>query len=119
MFRFESSSLGRFGHAFLAFFDGTARAVHCAQAICMRARGDGLEVRVGIHSGEVERYTDSVQGVEVHMTSHIMSLAGTGEVWLSAPTMALPEGSGLTFSDMGEHELRGFEGPRRLYRLNP
>jgi class 3 adenylate cyclase len=74
-------------------------------------------VRIGIHSGEVERYTDSVEGVAVHMTSRIMSFAGAGEVWLSAPTVALLEGSGLTFSDAGEHVLKGFEGPRRLYRL--
>ncbi|HEX6035002.1 MAG TPA: hypothetical protein VFY83_11225, partial [Anaerolineales bacterium] len=69
------------------------------------------------HSGEVDLYTDSVQGVAVHMAYRIMSLAGPGEVWLSAPTVALLEGSGLTFVDIGEHELKGFEGLRRLYRL--
>lgn len=105
------------GDGFLALFDGTARAVHCGAVICKAAREDGLEVRVGIHSGEVERYPDSVQGVAVHMAARIMSLAGAGEVWLSAPTVALLEGSGLTFSDAGEYELKGFEDPRRLYRL--
>jgi class 3 adenylate cyclase len=70
-----------------------------------------------ILSGEVERYPDSVQGVAVHMAQRIMALAGPGEVWLSAPTVALLEGSGLSFSDAGEHKLKGFEGPRRLYRL--
>lgn len=74
-------------------------------------------MRVGIHSGEVERYPDSVQGVSVHMAQRSMSLAGPGEVWLSAPTVALLEGSGLTFSDAGEYDLKGFEGARRLYRL--
>lgn len=105
------------GDGFLALFDGTARAIHCAAAICKVARQDELEVRVGIHTGEVERYADSVQGVAVHMAARIMSLAGPGEVWLSAPTTALLEGSGLTFSDAGEHELKGLEGRRRLYRL--
>jgi class 3 adenylate cyclase len=105
------------GDGFLALFDGTARAVYCAAAICKAAREDGLEVRVGIHSGEVERYTDSVQGVAVHMAQRVISLAGAGEIWLSASTVALLEGSGLTFSDTGEHELKGFEGLRRLYRL--
>jgi len=105
------------GDGFLALFDGTARAVYCAAAICNASREDGLEVRVGIHSGEVERYTDSIEGIAVHMTQRIMSLAGAGEVWLSAPTVALLEGTGLTFSDTGEHVLKGFEGPRRLYRL--
>jgi class 3 adenylate cyclase len=105
------------GDGFLALFDGTARAVRCGAAICKVARQDELDVRVGIHSGEVERYPDGVQGVTVHMAQRIMSLAGPGEVWLSAPTVALLEGSGLNFSDAGEHELRGFEGSRRLYRL--
>lgn len=105
------------GDGFLALFDGTARAVYCAAAICKAARQDELEVRVGIHSGEVERYTDSVQGVAVHMAARILSLAGPGEVWVSASTVALLEGSGLNFSNAGEYELKGFEGPRRLYRL--
>jgi class 3 adenylate cyclase len=105
------------GDGFLALFDGTARAVHCAAAICRAARKDGLEVRVGIHSGEVERYPESVEGVAVHMAARIMSLAGAGEVWLSSPTVAMLEGSGLNFSDAGEYELKGFDGPRRLYRL--
>ncbi len=102
----------------MAFFDGTARAVHCADAICKTAREDGLEVRVGIHCGEVEVYAENVSGVAVHMTQRIMSLAEAGEIWLSAPTVALLEGSGLTFSEAGEHELKGFEGKRRLYRFN-
>jgi len=105
------------GDGFLALFDGTARAVRCGASICNIAREDGLEVRVGIHSGEVERYADGVQGVAVHMTQRIMSQAGAGEILLSAPTTALLEGSGLTFSDAGEYELRGFEGARRLYRF--
>jgi class 3 adenylate cyclase len=105
------------GDGFLAVFDGTARAVECAAAICKVSREDDIEVRIGIHSGEVERYTDNVQGVAVHMAERIMSLAGSGEVWLSAPTVALLEGAGLEFADVGEHQLKGFEGPRRLYRL--
>lgn len=106
------------GDGFLAFFDGTARAAHCAIAICKAAQEDGLEVRVGIHVGEVELYPDSVQGVAVHMAERIMSQAGAGEAFLSTPTVALLEGSGLTFTDAGEYELKGFEGMRRLYRLN-
>lgn len=105
------------GDGFLALFDGTARAVKCAAAICQAARRDGLEVRVGVHSGEIERYPDSVQGLAVHVAARVTALAGPGEVLLSASTMALLEGSGLSFSDAGEHELKGLEGWRRLYRL--
>lgn len=115
--RFRGEESKTTGDGFLALFDGTARAVRCAAAICKVAREDELEVRTGIHSGEVERYTDSIQGVAVHMAQRIMSLAGPGEVWLSSPTVALLEGSGLAFSDAGEHELKGFEVARRLYRL--
>lgn len=105
------------GDGFLALFDSAARAILCAAAICQAARRDGLEARAGVHAGEVERYPDSIQGVAVHMTERIMSLARPGEVWLSAPTAALLEGSGLTFADAGEHELKGLAGQRRLYRL--
>lgn len=84
-----------------------ARAVHCAAAICQAARQDGLEVRARVHSGEVERYPDSVQGVAVHVAARIMALAGPGEVLLLASTAALLEGSALSFSDAGEHELKG------------
>lgn len=115
--RFRGYELKTTGDGFLALFDGAARAVHCAAAVCQAARQDGLEVRAGVHSGEVERYPDSVQGVAVHVAARIMALAGPGEVLLSASTAALLEGSGLSFSDAGEHELKGLEGRRRLYRL--
>jgi class 3 adenylate cyclase len=105
------------GDGVLALFDGTARAVQCAAAICRAARRDGLETRAGVHSGEVERYPGGLEGVAVHVASRIMAQAGPGEVLLSASTVALLEGSGLTFSDTGEHELRGLAGRRRLYRL--
>lgn len=105
------------GDGFLALFDGTARAVRCAEAICQVARHDGIEVRVGVHSGEVDRYLNGVQGLAVHLAARIMAFAGPGEVLLSASTVALLEGSGLTFADAGRRELKGFEGPRQLYRL--
>lgn len=115
--RFRGYEIETTGDGFLAFFDGTARAVRCAAAICQVARNDGIEVRTGVHSGEVERHIDRVHGVAVHLAARITALAGPGEVLLSASTVALLEGSGLTFSDAGEHGLKGFEGRRRLYRL--
>jgi class 3 adenylate cyclase len=115
--RFRGEESKTTGDGFLALFDGTARAVQCAAAICQAARNDGLEVRVGVHSGEIERYPDSIQGLAVHIAARIMALAGPGEVLLSASTVALLEGSGLSFTDAGEHELKGLDGRRRLYRL--
>jgi class 3 adenylate cyclase len=115
--RFNGYELKTTGDGFLAYFNGTARAVLCASAICKAARLDGLEVRTGIHTGEVELYTDSVHGVAVHIAARIMSLAGAGEVLLSASTAALLEGSGLILEDAGRHELKGLEGERQLFRL--
>lgn len=115
--RFQGEESKTTGDGFLALFDGTARAVRCAAAICRVARRDGIEARVGVHSGEVERYPDGVHGVAVHIANRIMSLAGPGQVLLSAPTTAMLEGSDISFSDAGEYELRGFEGRRRLYRV--
>ena len=115
--RYRGYEIDTTGDGFLAMFDGAARAVRCADAICRIARADGIEVRAGVHSGEVERYTDSVRGVAVHTATRVAALAGSGEVLLSAPTVALLEGSGLSFADAGEHELKGLGGRRRLYRL--
>jgi class 3 adenylate cyclase len=105
------------GDGVLALFDSAARAVLCAAAICRAAREDHLEVRAGVHAGEVERYPDGVHGVGVHIAARIMALAEPGEVLLSAATAALLEGSGLSFDDAGEQALKGLEGRRRLYRL--
>jgi len=116
--RFRGYEIEAIGDGFLALFDGTARAVRCAAAICQVARKDNIEVRVGVHSGEVERHTHRVRGVAVHVTARIAALAGAGEVLLSASTVALLEGSGLSFSDAGEHELKGLDGTRKLYRLS-
>ncbi len=115
--RYRGYEIKTTGDGFLAMFDGTARAVRCGEAICRAARKDVLEVRAGVHTGEVERHIDTVHGVAIHIAARIMSLAGPGEVWLSAATVALLEGSGMTFTDAGEHELKGLDGRRRLYRL--
>ncbi len=115
--RFRGYEIKTTGDGFLALFDGTVRAVRCAAAICQAARRDGFEVRAGVHSGEVERSIDKVEGVAVHVTARIMAHAGPGEVLLSASTAALLEGAGVAFVDVGEHELKGLESRRRLYRL--
>lgn len=115
--RFRGYEVKTTGDGFLALFDGAARAVRCAASICRVAREDDIEVRAGVHSGEVERHTDDIRGVAVHAAARIAALAGPGEVLVSASTVALLEGSGLSFSDAGEHELKGLTGLRRVYRL--
>ena len=106
------------GDGFLAMFDGAARAIRCTASIREAARQNGIEVRAGVHSGEVERHGEYLRGVAVHIAARIAALAQPGEILLSTSTMAILEGSGLNFFDAGEHELKGLAEPRRLFRLD-
>ena len=115
--RFRGFEIATTGDGFLAMFDGAARAVSCAAAIRTAAQTDGLEVRAGVHSGEVEREGTNVRGVAVHAATRIAALGKANEVLVSAAAAALLEGSGLALEDAGEHELKGLPGLRRVYRL--
>jgi class 3 adenylate cyclase len=116
--RFRGIEVDTSGDGFLAMFDGAARAVQCAASIREIAKQDGVEVRAGIHSGEVEREGEHLRGVAVHIAARIGALAQAGEILLSASTTAILEGSGLFFADAGEHELKGLAERRRLFRLS-
>lgn len=105
------------GDGFLATFDGATRAVRCGAAMVAAARGVGLEIRVGIHTGEVELIAGNVRGVAVHTAARVLSLAAPGEVLVSETTQALTDGSGLRFADAGQHTLKGLTGARQVYRL--
>jgi len=115
--RFRGLEIATTGDGFLAMFDGAGRAVRCAAAIRLAARADGLEVRAGVHSGEVEREAGNLRGVAVHAATRVAGLAGPGEVFVSEAAAGLLEGSELSLDDAGEHELKGLPGRRRLYRL--
>ena len=115
--RFRGREITTTGDGFLAMFDGTERAVACAASIGRMAQKDGIHIRAGVHSGEVERHVDDVRGIAFHVVTRVASLAGPGEVLISDSTLALLEGSHLTFADAGEHQLKGLRGTRRLYRL--
>jgi class 3 adenylate cyclase/pimeloyl-ACP methyl ester carboxylesterase len=105
------------GDGFLATFDGPARAVRCAQAIQSSVREIGLEVRAGVHTGEVELVGAGVQGLAVHVGARVGALAGPSEVLVSSTVKDLTAGSGLNFEDAGEHELKGVPDPWHLYRV--
>ena len=105
------------GDGFLATFDGPARAVHCAQAIASSVRELGLQVRIGVHTGEIELSDGDVRGIAVHIGARVMSTAGPSEVLVSQTVKDLVVGSGLTFEDAGEHELKGVPDRWRLYRV--
>jgi pimeloyl-ACP methyl ester carboxylesterase len=114
--RFLGEEIDTAGDGFLATFDGPARAIRCALAVRDDLRMIGLEVRAGVHTGEVEwRADDKPRGIAVHVGARVMGLAGAGEVLVSSTTCDLVAGSGLEFEDRGEHVLKGIEGARRLY----
>jgi class 3 adenylate cyclase len=115
--RFRGFEVDTTGDGFLAMFDGAARAVSCAEAIRDVARADGIEVRAGVHCGEVEREGNQVRGLAVHAATRVAAAAQANEILVSETAAALLEGSGLALEDAGEHELKGLPGPRRLYRL--
>jgi pimeloyl-ACP methyl ester carboxylesterase len=112
--RFSGEEVSTTGDGFLATFDGPARAIRSGLAVSEAARDLGLEVRVGVHTGEIERDDGDIHGVAVHAAARIMGHAGPGEVFVSATTRDLVAGSGLTFADRGERELKGI-GLRRLF----
>ena len=96
------------------------RAVRCAAAIAERTRSIGIEIRAGVHTGELEREGKDVHGIAVHAAARVTALAGPSEVLVSSTVRDLTAGSGLVFQDMGEHELKGVPDLWRLYRVaNP
>jgi class 3 adenylate cyclase len=107
------------GDGFLATFDGPARAVYSAQAIVDRVRTLELEVRAGVHTGEVELDGDDVRGLAVAIGSRIGALAAPSEVLVTQTVKDLVAGSGLTFGDAGEHDLKGVPDRWRLFRVMP
>jgi class 3 adenylate cyclase len=105
------------GDGFLAVFDGAGRAVRAAIGIREGGRDLGLGIRAGIHTGEVEVVGDDVRGVAVHEAARVAAAAEAGEILVSATTYQLAMGSGLSFEERGERELKGFDGVRTLYAL--
>jgi len=113
--RFRGRYINTTGDGVLAMFDGPARGVRCAQAICDGVRALGLEVRAGLHTGEVELRGDDIGGIAVHIAARVSALAAPGEVLVSRTVKDLVAGSGLVFSDRGTHELKGVPDAWQLY----
>jgi pimeloyl-ACP methyl ester carboxylesterase len=103
------------GDGFVARFDGPARAIRCGLAIRDALRALGIEVRVAVHTGEVELVPEGPRGIAVHFAARILSLTQPGQVLVSQTTRDLVEGSGIAFTDRGEHELKGIEGRRQVF----
>jgi class 3 adenylate cyclase len=105
------------GDGFLATFDGPARAIRCACDITVDVRKLGLDVRAGLHTGELEVRGADVAGMAVHIGARIGSLADAGEVLVSGTVKDLVVGSGIDFADRGEHDLKGVPGDWRVYSV--
>ncbi len=115
--RFGGREIKVVGDGFLATFDGPARAVRCAIAIRDDVRELGLEIRAGIHVGEIEMLPDDIAGLAVHLGARVSALAGPGEVLVSSTVKDLVVGSGIAFEDRGSHVLKGVPGEWRLYAV--
>jgi class 3 adenylate cyclase len=105
------------GDGLLAVFDRPVRAVRCADAMSATSRSLGLPIRIGLHTGEVELAGDDARGLAIHTAARVMSLGNADEVMVSSTTRELLEGSGIGLEDVGEHELKGLPGARRVFRL--
>jgi pimeloyl-ACP methyl ester carboxylesterase/class 3 adenylate cyclase len=115
--RFRGREVKSLGDGFLAVFDGPARAVRCAEAISASVTRLGIEVRAGLHTGEVELEGNDVAGIAVAIGARIGALAAPGEVLVSSTVKDLVVGSGLSFADRGVHPLKGVPDEWRLYAL--
>jgi class 3 adenylate cyclase len=115
--RFQGREVNTTGDGFLATFDGPARAIRCAVAIRDAVGALGLEVRAGVHTGEVEMREGDISGIAVHLAARVAATAGAGEVLVSRTVVDLVAGSGLSFTDRGEHALKGVPGEWRLFAV--
>ncbi len=115
--RFGGRAVKSVGDGFVATFDGPARAVRGALAIRDAVRELGLEVRAGIHFGEIEVLPDDIAGLAVHIGARVSALAGGGEVLVSSTVRDLVLGSGLEFDDRGRHPLKGVPGEWQLFAV--
>ncbi|HXY71635.1 MAG TPA: adenylate/guanylate cyclase domain-containing protein [Actinomycetota bacterium] len=113
----QGTEIDTAGDGFFATFDGPTRAVRCARAMVEAVKPLGIEVRTGVHTGEVETINDKVGGIAVNIGARVAAEAGASEVLVSQTVKDLVAGSGLVFEDAGEHELRGVPDMWRLYRL--
>ena len=116
--RFRGREVKTTGDGFLATFDGPARAIRCGQAIIEALTPLGLEVRVGLHTGEIELVGgEDIGGIAVHIASRIGGLAGAGEVLVSETVKGIVAGSGIAFRDRGQCDLKGIPESWRLYEV--
>ena len=115
---FRGREVNTTGDGFVASFDGPARAIHCGQVIIDATRALGIELRMGLHTGECEVRGNDLGGLAVHIAARVGSLASPSEVLVSGTVKDLVVGSGIEFDDRGDHILKGVPGSWRLYAVS-
>jgi class 3 adenylate cyclase len=117
LLRFGGSEVNTTGDGFLATFRSAVAALRCAAGILDALRETKIEVRIGVHTGEVEVMGSDVGGLAVHAAARIMALAGRSEIFASAVTAGLADGSDLAFEGKGSHQVKGLDRPIEVCRL--
>jgi class 3 adenylate cyclase len=115
--RFRGQEVDTAGDGFFATFDGPARAIRCSEAIRDAVRDLGLDVRIGLHTGECELFDDKVSGIAVNIGARVGSSAGPGEILVSRTVVDLVAGAGIEFVDRGVHALKGVPGEWQLFAV--
>ena len=115
--RFRGRLIKTTGDGTLATFDGPARAIECARAIAAAVKGIGIDLRAGLHTGEVELRGQDVAGMAVHIAARVSAMARAGEVLVSRTVTDLVAGSGIGFEDRGDCRLKGVPGTWRLFSV--
>ena len=116
--RFRGREIDTAGDGFFVTFDGPARAIRCAAALVEAVERIGLDIRVGIHTGEVERIADNLGGLAVVIGARVGALAGPGEILVSRTVKDLVVGSDVSFERRGQHRLKGIPGDWELYSVD-
>ncbi len=115
--RYRGQVIKSTGDGVLATFDAPGRAVHCARAMREGARSLDLDLRVGVHTGEIELRGADIGGLAVNIAARVEAAAGNGEIFVTRTVTDLVAGSDLRFDDRGEHELKGVANPWQLFAV--
>jgi pimeloyl-ACP methyl ester carboxylesterase/class 3 adenylate cyclase len=115
--RFHGRAIRSTGDGILATFDGPARSIRCILAVVNELRRLGIEIRAGLHTGEIDLVGNDIGGIAVHIAARVMAKAGASEVWTSSTVKDLVTGSGITFGDRGMHSLKGIPGEWHLFSV--
>ncbi len=116
--RYRGREINTTGDGFLATFESAGAALLCALAIAEATRELGIEIRAGVHTGEIEVLPTDIRGIAVHAAARVMAAAEPSEVLASSIARTLGEGGGLRFESRGSHELKGFEAPMELFAVS-